>query len=798
MRRLGLGVATLLLLATIPTGANASGAPAGAHALDKDGNKIFDDLDRKIDSSGNSHQFDVVVLFSGGTSGAQTKEAKSAVGPFSTSYSYSTLPAVAARMSAGQIKALAARSQTAQIQEQRQMTFAMASARAAYGSDKAQLDFGVDGNNESGACPGVKSYCADDVVVAVLDTGVDQSHVDLDAGKVLTARECMDGTCYPINNYSGSHGTHVASIIAGEGEADPANRGVAPGAGIVSVKVGSQFGAEEVGVDAGIEWVLANKAAYGIDLVNMSIASTPPSDGTDITSRLTNKLAAAGMTPIVAAGNTGPSTLSIGSPGASKFAVTVGAMGDPGASDWEIPLGFDLASFSGRGPTSDGRIKPDIVAAGVDITAADAAATENGYSHTGYASHSGTSQAAPFAAGVAALMVDANPALTSSGTACPTTDTSTECIDGVYDSTMQQPLKGALTASAVDWGPPGPDNDYGFGRLDAYAAVDAASSLSGSGGPAVPTHTYTEGNLPATGATATHALPVTNTTFPISITFVMPTWTSSTTPDFDIALLDPSGTQVATSLYRDKRQETIGYQPTTTGTYTLRVTSVNGSGPYWFDASYGGAAAPSPSPSTSPSPSPSPSATPPPTPTGVSANAASLTQINLAWSDCAGETGYKVERATASTGPWTNVTTVGANTTSYADRNLQSGTTYYYRLSSYNGGGSSAPSPTVSARTMSDTTAPSIPGSFKIVGGKGKVSLTWSASTDAGGSGLAGYKVFRSTASNGTYTQVGSVTTTSYTDVAVAARSTYYYYVIAYDGAGNNSAKTATLNAKVS
>jgi predicted phage tail protein len=285
---------------------------------------------------------------------------------------------------------------------------------------------------------------------------------------------------------------------------------------------------------------------------------------------------------------------------------------------------------------------------------------------------------------------------------------------------------------------------------------------------------------------------VTGTGFPISVTFVMPGWTSATTPNFDAVLLDPSGTQVATSpLYTDRRQETLGYRPTTTGNYTVRVTSVSGSGPYWFDASFPGGAAPSPS--TPPSP-----VAPPPSPTGLSATGASLSQINLTWADVAGETGYTLERAATSSGPWSLVATLGANVTSYSDKNLQPGTTYYYRLSAFNDGGSSAPSSPVSARTLSDTTAPTAPGGLKATGGKGKVSLTWTASTDSGGSGLAGYRVFRATSSNGSYSQIAAVATPGYNDSAVVARSTYYYYVVAYDGAGNTSARSAIVSAKVS
>lgn len=781
MRRLAaIAACATLAYALIPASAGA------ATRLPSGRSKIRSDLAQKM-AAKPSADLDVIVSFTGGSSHAQANAARAAAGPFSTTYEYKTIPAVAARLTSSQIETLARRPETLAIQPDVHMSFAMSSARAAFGSDKAQTDFGVDGNNEGGSCPTARAYCPDDVVVAVLDTGVDQNHVDLDGGKVLAARECTDGNCYVLSNYSGTHGTHVASIIAGEGDGNPANRGVAPGAGLVSVKVGSQYGANDVGVDAGIEWVLANRAAYGIDLVNMSIASTPPSDGTDVTSRLTNELAAAGMTPFVAAGNGGPGASTIGAPGTAKFATTVGAMADPQASDVGIPQGFDLAYFSSRGPTADGRIKPDIAAAGVDITAADAATIDNNYSETGYASHSGTSQAAPFAAGVAALMLDANPALVSSGSACPSTDTSTDCLDGVYDATMSVPLKDTITSTAVDWGPPGPDNEYGYGRLDAYAAVDAASPATGTGGPATPTHAFVQGNLAGTGQVATHTFSVTGTDYPIALTMVMPGWTSATTPDFDLTLLDPNGTQVASSFYRDQRQETVGYQPTMTGTYTARVTSVSGAGDYWIDESFSGAA---------PAPAPAPPS-PPPAPTGVSATAVSTSQINVAWSDVAGEDGYRVSRATASTGPWTDIASLGPNATSYQDTGLTSGTTYYYRVSSYNSGGSS-PSTVVSAKTISDTTPPSTPTSVKATGGKGKISLSWAASKDTGGSGLAGYKVFRATSSNGTYTQIATTTALSYTDTAVTKATTYYYYVVAYDGAGNCSAKSTTVSAKSS
>jgi serine protease AprX len=786
MRRLGIGaVCALILMAIVPATATAS---PSAHPGDADGNKIVDGLERVLARSGAGALHDVIVVFDGGSSHANATEAEKAVGPIETGYEYETIPAVAARMSAGQIKALAARSETALIQEDAEMNFAMSSARSSFGSDKAQTDFGVDGNNEAGACPGARVYCADDTVVAVLDTGVDTGHFDLDGGKVLATRECSDGNCQAMSFYSGGHGTHVASIIAGEGEGNAAHRGIAPGAAVVSVKVGHQWGADQSGVDAGIEWVLANKATYGIDLVNMSIASQGLTFGNDSTSVLTNKLAAAGLSPVVAAGNDGPAAATVSSPGVAKYATTVGAMSDTQSSDWLVPLGFNLASFSSRGPTGDTRVKPDIAAPGVDITAADAAAPSNSYSRTAYASHSGTSQAAPFVAGVAALMLDANPSLVSTGTACPAMDTSADCLDGVYDATVSIPLRDMITGTAVDWGPQGPDNEYGHGRLDAYAAVDAASAIAGTSGPAVPTHTFTQGQLAATGAVQTHPINVTGTNYPIAITFVMPTWTSATTPNFDIALLDPSGTVVATTpVFTDQRQETIGYNPTVTGIYTLRVTSVEGAGPYWFDASFSGAVASSPPP-------PSPPA-PPATPGTFTANAVSMSQINLAWANVAAEDGYRLYRATSAEGPWTSIASTGRDVTSYNNTGLAMGTTYYYRVAAFNAGGESPPA-SASARTLADTTAPTAPKSPKATGGKGKISLSWLASTDAGGSGLAGYKVFRATASAGPYSQVATTTTLSYVDTAVVKGKVFYYYVVAFDNAGNVSVKSATVNAK--
>ena len=214
-------------------------------------------------------------------------------------------------------------------------------------------------------------------------------------------------------------------------------------------------------VTAGIDWVVANKATYGIEAINLSLGTAGCSNGSDATSLAVNNAHNQGIVVGVAAGNSGPGTCTIGSPGAAANALTVGAMADMGVN------GFKQAYFSSRGKTADGRLKPDVSAPGVSITSA-AAGTGNGYTI-----FSGTSMATPFTVGVALLMRDANPAFTP------------------------QQVKSTITGTAVDWarggddktpGTTGQDIDYGWGRLDGYAAIEAAKGVDIGTPPPGPTH----------------------------------------------------------------------------------------------------------------------------------------------------------------------------------------------------------------------------------------------------------------------------------------------------------------------
>jgi hypothetical protein len=98
-------------------------------------------------------------------------------------------------------------------------------------------------------------------------------------------------------------------------------------------------------------------------------------------------------------------------------------------------------------------------------------------------------------------------------------------------------------------------------------------------------------------------------------------------------------------------------------------------------------------------PTPTPTPTPPPVPTGLTATTVSVSQINLAWTDDAGETGYRIHRKKGTTGSWSQIDTVGPNETSYFDTNLAFDTPFTYKIRSYNAYGESDYSATAEATT---------------------------------------------------------------------------------------------------
>lgn len=512
---------------------------------DKNKNKLFDNLEKKIDKAKDSDILPVIVVYKEKIDNNKKDLVKRVLGNVNPKHEYEIIPGMALDLTKGQIIQLSELDFVQQIEYDLPVYAVNDNASYWFGADKAASDFGVDGDRDGNAT----SYSSTDIVVAVIDTGIDASHVDLDGGKVLGWKDYVGNKTAPYDD--NGHGTHCSSTIAGEGDGNSLYKGVAPGAALVGIKVLDRRGSGSMSdVTAGIDWAVQNKATYGIEAISLSLGTDSSSDGTDSTSLAVNNAFDNGIAVLVAAGNSGPGKYTIGSPGAAEKAITVGAMADVGEK------GFNLAYFSSRGPTADGRVKPDIAAPGVNIMAAKANSTSS------YISYSGTSMATPFTAGTVALMLDANPSLT------PTQ------------------VKSTITSTSLDWGNSGKDIDYGYGRLDTYAAVMSAGNFSGTN-IAVPSHMYSSETINTSTKSDYFEFTLDSTNYPIAITMVMPNWVASTNPDFDVYLYNPSGTSVA-SATGTTRQETINFTPTDTGKYTIRVYSYSGTGSYFFDLSANG------------------------------------------------------------------------------------------------------------------------------------------------------------------------------------------------------------------
>jgi chitodextrinase len=177
--------------------------------------------------------------------------------------------------------------------------------------------------------------------------------------------------------------------------------------------------------------------------------------------------------------------------------------------------------------------------------------------------------------------------------------------------------------------------------------------------------------------------------------------------------------------------------------------------------------------------------TPPSVPTGLTGSAASATLINLSWvasTDNVGVTGYRVYRGGSQIGT--------SATTTYADSTVVGSTTYSYKVAAYDAVPNVSAQSTAKNVSTPDITAPSTPtGLTAAAASPSRINLSWNASTDTGGSGLAGYRVYRAGS------LIASPATTSYSDTNLTASTAYSYTVRAYDNATNTSGQSNTASA---
>ncbi len=254
------------------------------------------------------------------------------------------------------------------------------------------------------------------------------------------------------------HGTHVSGTILGTGGqgVDSDNRGVAPGAQLIDVKVVTDIGAGGILIPA-MEWCIDNvdrdwttSENDGIQIMSMSLGGGE-SDGSDAMSQTANQCVDAGMVVVVATGNDGQ-TGYISTPAAADKVVAVGAADDKNTltrSDETV------AGFSNRGPRNDDgdsdpydELKPDVVAPGVQVMAPRVD------SYNVYINMDGTSMATPHVSGVVALMLEANPDLTPPQVK-KILQQSAEARGTPYNTDLSDKYNGA----------------WGYGLTDAYKAV---------------------------------------------------------------------------------------------------------------------------------------------------------------------------------------------------------------------------------------------------------------------------------------------------------------------------------------
>ncbi|MEV6262439.1 S8 family serine peptidase [Streptomyces sp. NPDC051784] len=293
------------------------------------------------------------------------------------------------------------------------------------------------------------------VVIGSIDTGVDETHPAL-AGSYrgLRADGGYDhaynwfdavGTCAgdsPCDDQG--HGTHTTGSMTGD-DGNGNAIGVAPGASWIAAKACGTTNCPQSALLAAGQWMLAPTDADGEnprpDLAPDVINNSWGSDSLDTWYQaMVQAWRDAGIFPAFSNGNNGPSCDTAGSPGAYTNTYSSGAFDSSGR----------IADFSSRGPGVGGTVKPNIAAPGVNVRSAAPGG--------GYTAKSGTSMASPHTAAAVALIWSAAPSLRGDVAA-------TEAL--LNDSATDVNATGC--GGTADF-----NNIYGEGRLDAYAAVQAA------------------------------------------------------------------------------------------------------------------------------------------------------------------------------------------------------------------------------------------------------------------------------------------------------------------------------------
>ncbi len=286
-------------------------------------------------------------------------------------------------------------------------------------------------------------------IIAIADTGIDADHGDFDSGIVVVDVE-GDGSTADTND---GHGTHVACTVLGAGNRNSDYQGVAPEAGLYFQAMENDdtniFGGPGIWNLLNTAYTTGNSRIHsnswgGID--SGGDYNTQSEDADELTSKWDQYWLYEGMSVLFSAGNEGDS--GIAPPGTAKNVITVGGH----VNRYDIDAENQMYESSSRGPTDDGRLKPDIVAPGDYVRSCKAQEAENAESSwesDWYIEYSGTSMATPVAAGASIIVRE-------------------YLMDIVERPAPQGSLiKALLILGAQDMGTRDiPNNDEGWGRLD--------------------------------------------------------------------------------------------------------------------------------------------------------------------------------------------------------------------------------------------------------------------------------------------------------------------------------------------
>ena len=377
----------------------------------------------------------------------------------------------------------------------------------------------------------ISQYLPNDTVkgvdIAILDTGIQMDNPYF-ADRIIAAKDFTDdGTPNDLNG----HGTFVAGIIASN---DTKYRGIAAGANLINAKCLNKDGeGSETWIYAAVEWALTG-TDDSPEIINTSFGTNQldPDGESEFTKNIDRYIDLYDVAWVTAAGNEDSNTgLQLNVPGDFYNGLTIGAINDQGTVNRDDD---DWASFSCIGPTSDGRVKPDIVAPGQSITST----TNKGYFGVG----SGTSFSTPMVAGSLALVA---PLLIMR-----------------FGEKWYLAAKALLINSADDWRSIGPDAYTGWGYinlLNTWNSIDYVLLEEIMSGETIPISVFAENDS------------LLKLTFTWNRHFDPSSGNPYTLTSLNITLTDAGNRKLSYDEYDSKNVIQINYEPEETGYYYIYV-----------------------------------------------------------------------------------------------------------------------------------------------------------------------------------------------------------------------------------